>query len=247
MSAINLEGKITQLNRLTDELALLYIHGYEARRGFLKEIAVLTSQLRQDVLNFCLTEDAAIRLLDKEINNLQKQKFDLSTQKIMQYYVFEKEKKARSFNIILKQVGFIGGGTQVVAGIATCAASAGYLCAGFGSLNVSHGLNNLYENGYYLLFRENRSGWTRDAYRAVAQSIGQRENHADLAYASVDLGISAYGLFRNVVREDTFRLFRYINSDFVRGWKTMGTVPLIAESAVDITTIGGIYILYKNE
>ncbi|PWC21899.1 hypothetical protein DDT52_04870 [Brenneria roseae subsp. roseae] len=61
----------------------------------------------------------------------------------------------------------------------------------------------------YLLFRENRSGWTRDAYRAIAKSIGQSENHADLAYASVDLDISAYGLFRNVVREDSFRLFRY--------------------------------------
>ncbi|PWC21896.1 hypothetical protein DDT52_04780 [Brenneria roseae subsp. roseae] len=244
---MDLERKITQLNRLTDELALLYIHGYEARRGFLKEIAVLTSQLRQDVLNSCLTENGAIRLLDKEINNLQKQKFDLSTQKMMQYYIFEKEREDRRLNIILKQVGFVGGGTQVVAGIATCTASLGYLCAGFGSLNVSHGLNNLYENGYYLLFRENRSGWTRDAYRAIAKSIGQSGNHADLAYTSVDLGISVYGLSRNVVREDTFRLFRYINSDFVRGWKTMGPVPLVAEIFVDASTINGIYTLYKNE
>lgn len=244
---MNLERKITQLNRLANELALLYIQGYEARRAFLKEISMLTNQLRQQVLNFCITQDAAIRLLDKEIKNLKKQQFDLSTQKMMQYYVFAKEKKAQSFNIILKQIGFIGGGTQVVAGIATCAASAGYLCAGFGSLNISHGLNNLYENGYYLLFRENRSGWTRDAYRAIAQSIGQSENHADLAYTTVDLGISAYGLSRHLVREDTFRLFRYINSDFVRGWKTMGPVPLVADILVDVSTINGIYTLYKNE
>ncbi|MBJ7223700.1 MULTISPECIES: DUF4225 domain-containing protein [unclassified Brenneria] len=247
MSAIALERKIAQLNRLTNELALLYIHGFEARRGFLKEIAALTSQLDYEVVNFCLTEDAAISVIDKEIKNLQKQKFGLSTQKMMQYYVFEKEKKAQAFNIILKQVGFIGGGTQVMAGIAVCGASMGYLCASFGSLNVSHGLNNLYENGYYLLFRENRSGWTRDAYRAIAQSIGQNGNHADLAYVSVDLGISAYGLFRNVVREDTFRLFRYINSDFVRNWKTMGPVSLPTEFTVDSVTLTDIYILYKNE
>ncbi|RLM19060.1 hypothetical protein BIY29_17260 [Brenneria alni] len=247
MSATNLETKIAQLNRLTDELALLYIPGYEARRGFLKEISLLTNNLRQNVLNFCLTEEAAINLLDREIKNLQKQKFDLSTQKVMQYYIFEKEKEDRQVNIMLKQVGFIGGGTQVVAGIAACTASAGYLCAGFGSLNVSHGLNNLYESGYYLLFRENRSGWTRDTYRAIAKSIAQSEKRADLAYASVDLGISAYGLFRNVVREDSFRLFRYINSDFVRSWKTMGAVSVFAESLVDMSTVHGIYTLYKNE
>ncbi|WP_121576387.1 DUF4225 domain-containing protein [Brenneria alni] len=68
-----------------------------------------------------------------------------------------------------------------------------------------------------------------------------------MAYASVDLSISAYGLFRNVMREDSFRLFRYINSDFVRSWKTIGSVSLTTEFTVDAATFTDIYMLYKNE
>lgn len=64
---------------------------------------------------------------------------------------------------------------------------------------IAHGLNNMYENGYYLLFREEQSGTLRDAYRFAATKLGYGNNRADLVYGVVDLSLSAYGAGRKVL------------------------------------------------
>jgi hypothetical protein len=64
---------------------------------------------------------------------------------------------------------------------------------------ITHGLNNMYENGYYLLYREDRSGTLRDAYRYVAAKLGYGNNEADIVYGVVDISLSAYGAGRRVL------------------------------------------------
>lgn len=55
---------------------------------------------------------------------------------------------------------------------------------------------------------------------------------------------------RSVVRPGTFRLFRYIKTDYIRGWQEMGKIPLLAEFTGDAVTSFGIYSISngkKNE
>lgn len=49
-----------------------------------------------------------------------------------------------------------------------------------------------------------------------------------------------------MLREDSYRLFRHINSDFIRGWREMGKVSLVTEMGVDSTTLYGTYLLSQE-
>lgn len=63
----------------------------------------------------------------------------------------------------------------------------------------------------------------------MAQKLGYSDNKADLAYASIDIALSGYGMARKVPKQDSWHLFNHINSDFIRGWQEMGKVPMAAE------------------
>ncbi|WP_323835415.1 DUF4225 domain-containing protein [Photorhabdus africana] len=91
-----------------------------------------------------------------------------NSKKIKQYAIIEREKEKSSYtNLILKQIGFVGGGTQILAGYTVCKASLGLACASFGAPLMAHGYNNVVENGYYLLYRENINGGVREGYIPV--------------------------------------------------------------------------------
>ena len=72
----------------------------------------------------------------------------------------------------MKQVGFVSGGSQIFAGIGTCALSAGMACGGVGVPLMAQGANNVYESGYYLLFRKDKVGSIREAYHYAANYLG---------------------------------------------------------------------------
>jgi len=51
----------------------------------------------------------------------------------------------------------------------------------------------------------------------------------NIAYDSMDIGLSVYGLNRLVLRPDAWRLFRYVRTDYVRAYRTMTPKALILE------------------
>lgn len=111
---------------------------------------------------------------------------------------------------------------------------------------MAHGSNNMYENGYYLLYREDVSGYTKDAYRYVVNTLGYSNDDADIVYNVADLGLSGYGLGRQVLKPDTWKLFRYIKTDYTRGWKLMGDAELGVELIGDANTVLGIHSIKKE-
>lgn len=121
----------------------------------------------------------------------------------------------------MKQVGFVSGGSQIFAGIGTCALSAGMACGGVGVPLIAQGANNVYESGYYLLFRKDKVGSIREAYHYAANYLGYNKNEADIVYSSVDISLSGYGIFSKSLRPDSWRLFKHINNDYIIGWKSL--------------------------
>ena len=242
--------KIEDLSRkiigLASSISIQYLPDYRSRSEFISEIDALIYEINRNVRINCLSVSGAEKFLEHELQALNNQQFVLSTEKMIFFAQIKKEKINNVVNLILKQVGFVGGGTQVLAGHGVCAATAGLACAAFGSSLVAHGLNNMYENGYYLMYRKDKPGLTRQGYRYVAKKLGQSNKEADYAYAGVDLTLSAYGLGRNVLREDSYRLFRHINSEFIRAWREMGKVSLVTEMGVDSTTLYGTYLLSQE-
>jgi hypothetical protein len=107
-------------------------------------------------------------ITDEQIHHLKEQD-DLLTFNKANYLLLLK-KRTTTTTLALKQIGFVAGGAQVYGGASLCVGSLGLACAAYGAPMITHGLNNMYENGYYLLYREDRSGTLRDAYRYAGET-----------------------------------------------------------------------------
>ncbi|TNH42741.1 DUF4225 domain-containing protein [Photorhabdus luminescens] len=246
----NLELKIKELHEISSRLNFRYLSDVRSSSRFIFEINELIRTVNYEIGTNCLSVDGGIAILQDEIDNLRRQELDLLINDSKLYMIVQKEKKEKEHettNLILKQVGFVSGGSQIFAGIGICVASLGAACAGFGVPLLVQGGNNVYENGYYLLLRKEASGPVRNVYRDAAKTLGYSEADGDKIYGYVDLGLSGYAMARSVVRPGTFRLFRYIKTDYIRGWQEMGKVPLIAELIGDGVTGFSIYSISKDE
>lgn len=153
---------------------------------------------------------------------------------------------------VVKGIGLIAGVSQVVAGAASILSSRGSNIAGF--LLVSHGFNNIYENGYFIINGEDDIGPVRDLYRIIAKKSGYDNKIADIVYGGVDLALSVHGLFftKKVVSDyrslmnyengpDTLKLYDVIDDDLLMTIKTMGKLSLGLEITGDMVTVSGIW------
>lgn len=243
----SLDKAANKLLKLSRRLGIVYFSASQSREIFFREINYFISAISREVSINCLSVRGGLDRIEQEIRLLEKQESQMALARIVQYAAIKKENVNRRVNLILNQVGFIGGGVQFFGGGGVCAVSSGMLCAAYGMPLMMHGLNNIYENGYYLLYRKQTSGLTRDTYRLLAHRLGASGQHADTAYSVVDIGLSGYGMTRQVPLPDKFRLFRHINTDFIRGWQDMGAVPLSLEITGDINNLSSIYKLGKEE
>jgi hypothetical protein len=145
---------------------------------------------------------------------------------------------SQSWEVAKKGAGAVAGGMQILTGAGICYGSAGTLCLFLGGPMMLHGANNVYENGRNLLEdRTDTEGPTRKVYQAIAKGFGQSEREGNIAYGSMDIGLSIYGLGRHVLKPDAWRLFRYVRTDYVRSYKNMGAGALSFEIYTDLQTV----------
>ena len=149
---------------------------------------------------------------------------------------------SQSWEITKKGAGAIAGAMQVITGGGICYATAGTLCLVAGVPMMAHGANNIYENGRNLLEdRADTEGPVRKGYQAIAKSVGYEAREGNLAYSTADLGMSAYGLSRYILKPDAWRWFRYVRTDYVRSYKGMGASAWGLEIHTDFQTGKQIY------
>lgn len=104
-------------------------------------------------------------------------------------------------NVLGRTADVVGGLGQIGLGGAICAGVV--TCAG-GSLLAAQGASNVYE------------GWTGNpsTLRGLYQgALGERGGN--IAYASVDVATSGYGLFRPVLKPGSWKLFRYTRDQYM--------------------------------
>ena len=154
---------------------------------------------------------------------------------------------SQSMDIAKKGVGVIAGAFQFAAGAGICYGSAGTLCLFMGAPLMAHGANNVYESGRDLWTgRSDTQGPVRKGYQTLAKSLGGTDSEGNMAYGAMDLTLSAYGVGRMVLKPDAWRLFRYVNTDYIRAYRTVGKHALIFEGVSDGLTGRSMYLEYKN-
>lgn len=138
-------------------------------------------------------------------------------------------------------LGVVTGALQIAAGAGVCYASAGTLCLMAGIPLMAHGANNTYENGRNLATgRSDTVGPVRKGYHAAASAMGQGNREGNIAYGVVDIGLSVHNFTRYVNKPGAWRLFRYIDSDRIRAYKTMGKTSIGVEVLANGVTLENI-------
>ncbi|WP_017348348.1 DUF4225 domain-containing protein [Pantoea sp. A4] len=153
-------------------------------------------------------------------------------------------KSDRVWHWIINGVGVVLGGLQVIAGVSVIEASLAtgmVFGAGFGALLVAHGANSIQESALNLYYGvDNTQGFVKKTYIAGAEFLGFDQKTGELAYSIMDLGLSAYGMGRLIIKPDSWRLFRHLPTDYVRGIKEMSRFDLGVEVYNDSMTIKSI-------
>lgn len=214
-----------KLGSQASTLGIRYIEDGTLRLQFNREVAYYAKSIVNDVSQGKKSPEQGLQDLKNEQSSLLSQ----------------------SFEIAQKGVGAIAGAFQIATGAGICYGSAGTLCLFAGAPMMVHGANNLYENGRNLL--ENRSdtqGPVRKVYQEGAKLLGGGALEGNMAYGTVDLGLSAYGVGRMVLKPDAWRLYRYINTDYIKSYKAMGSSALIFEGVSDSVTGRSMYLEYKG-
>lgn len=133
-------------------------------------------------------------------------------------------------------IGVAAGAMQIKTGVSIAATpGVGVLGVVPGALMVGHGANNIYEgmaNIYYGPDASGTVGPIRNIYRTAFD-----DDRGDVAYYSLDLILSAYGVFRRVPRPEAFELFRRDPINYERAYQQTGKLTLAFEVLVDFLTI----------
>ncbi|WP_267431754.1 DUF4225 domain-containing protein [Erwinia psidii] len=108
----------------------------------------------------------------------------------------------------------------------------------FGALLVAHGANSVQESALNLYYGvDDSQGFMKKAYIAGAEFLGFDQKTGELAYSIMDLGLSAYGMGRLIIKPESWRLFRDLPTDYVRGIKEMSRFDLGVEVYNESMTI----------
>lgn len=221
--------KQNELMQVMNSVAGKYMKWSLAKDKFISEVVSYSNDITSKVNTGEITQDQAMRSLDQEIANLRKQDEVLTRKQYRQAVivkpVVQKVSKGKSgrdiidVNLIIAGVGFVSGGLQFVTGVSIASSGAS---APFGGLLIAHGINNIVENGYFLLYRESYTGPLKFIYEEVGGLLGISAKDADAIYTFVDFSVSINGLLGLRLEEDAIRLYRYIDTDLLWGLKEMG-------------------------
>lgn len=238
-----------EIKRLANESAFLYLKDMGLVNRFIVEENEASEKHISDFKLGLISFSDAMSKLREQHNALLKSHMDLQMDRVKLFVIAERHREKNSLlTITLKRVGFVSGGLQIIGGGGICVASLGAACGSLGTPLLAHGIENMWENGYYLLYREDPESMPlRNAYRSAAAILGGDNSDGDIAYSVGDLSLSAASLFRSVLKPDSWKLFRYIKDDYIIGWKEMGGAGLISEMAGDSASGFSIYQLINGQ
>lgn len=145
----------------------------------------------------------------------------------------ELSSKARFY--LQNGIGVAAGVMQVRTGVAATAAPLG-IGAVPGALLVAHGTNNIYE-ALGNIYQGPEARTTVGPIRHLYQSVFANDQRGNVAYYSMDLFLSGYGMLRPVRKPGSFELFNHDPTNYERGFRQTGRLALVFETLVDFLTV----------
>ena len=170
--------KQNELIQVMNNVANKYMKWSLAKDHFISDTINFSSQIDSDLFSGKLSQSEAREALENEITSLRKQNDELEKNQVRQAIILRpiSQEKVRgsggretiNVDLFIAGAGFIAGGLQIVTGVGMISTGAGAIP---GTLLTAHGVNNLIENGYYLLYRESCTGPVRFMYEEAGDFL----------------------------------------------------------------------------
>ncbi len=93
----------------------------------------------------------------------------------------------KSIEWMQRGISVLAGRSQIVTGVSAC--KNWVTCLFYSLPRATHGMNNIYEG------ITNEDGPVKKGYRGISEFLGYEAIYGDIAYNTVDLGLSAYSMF----------------------------------------------------
>ena len=146
-------------------------------------------------------------------------------------------------------IGIVLGGLQLVAGLGIAASSfmTGNIIGTVVGVNlVLNGASSAYEGLQKLQGKSDNEGFMKVAYMDVAEFLGFDRKLGMLAYQAVDLSTSYYGILKLSLKPESWRLFKYLPSDYYIKISTMSRPALALKGIGAASKIGKMGLTYKE-
>ena len=245
LTMANLEAQ--QLYSRANEVSLIHLKDGFTQMAFQDEVkSFIDAQLGTIRSSSSEAEcQQCITYLQEEHKNLSIQDQMLRSGQAALHASVQFIKNDKVWHWIINGVGVVLGGLQVLAGagiVAASLATGNIIGIGFGAMLVLHGGNSIQESGTNLVTgNDDSQGFLKNTYIAGAEFLGFDKETGELAYTSMDLLLSGYGMARLVIKPDSYRLFRHLRTDYVRGIKHMTRFDLGVEVYNDSMALKSMY------
>ena len=244
--------KARQLTNLAVKLADRHLKNAIVRSGFKESVQNFIAHQLQIIWSAKNDSQCwqCIRNLQQEKSYLDEQdrRLTLGTAKIVT--AFQLIKKNGVWGYVINGIGVMLSSIQIVAGFGVgfaSAATGNVVGVAFGATLVLHGFNGMQENVENLIYgTDDAEGFLKESYIKTAKFMGFSGQTGEVAYSSMDLALSAYGLWRMSLKPDTWRLFRNINQDYVRSFKLITKTELTIELYNESLALNQFMHLKKN-
>ena len=244
LTMANLEAQ--QLYSRANEVSLIHLKDGFTQMAFQDEVkSFIDAQLNTIRSSNSEAEcQQCLMYLQEEHNNLSRQDQMLRSGQAALHASVQFIKSDEVWHYVINGVGVILGSLQVIAGVGVIEASLAtgmVFGAAFGALLVAHGANSIQESALNLYHGvDNTQGFMKKTYISGAEFLGFDQKTGELAYSIMDLGLSAYGMGRLIIKPESWRLFKYLPTDYVRGVKEMSRFDLGVEIYNDSMTINSL-------
>jgi hypothetical protein len=210
-------------------LASQYLRDGVIRIKFMQEIKAFVDQQFAKASRAESDEECmlCVRDIRKELASLKEQEYMLRTRTAKLYAKVEFVREHnRIVGYVISAVHVVMSGVEAVGGAMMIATMTpiGMLA---GAVLVADGINGVSKEYSHFSDRDTKSeGFFADEAMEAAQFMGFKPNYGLVAYDSVTLAASAYGILGLARRPGARRLFRWIPSDFYRRVDTMSRPKL---------------------
>lgn len=150
---MNLQREKGKIDKLVFEISFYYLSDSHLRSRFMAEEHRLVNSYINDYQYGRLNFARSMECLQKHYQILSKSRAQLQMGSVKLYAIAERERgRHSSLTIVLKQVGFVSGAMQVIGGFGLCKTTLSAACKTYGVPLMVQGSENVWENGYYLLY-----------------------------------------------------------------------------------------------